>query len=86
MSGGIWGLFQELQLACAGDGLRAAVDLQFGVQMLQMPLDGAGRNDELAGDRCIRLAAGQQAQHGQLAGVEGLDQRLRRGRAGCCRS
>ena len=71
----IWGPYQESQLAGAGEGLHATVHLELSVQLLQVPLDGAGRHDQFMGNLHIRLASGQQAQHSQFALFEGLDQR-----------
>src|SRR2546428_448075 len=72
----IWGPYQEPQLAGAGEGLHAAVHVELGVQLLQVPLDGAGRHDQFMGHLHIRLTSGQQAQHSQFALFEKLNQRL----------
>jgi len=77
-----------VEVSGGGDGLGPAADLELTVDVVDVALDGALRDDQPIRDLLVGEARGNQAQHLQLALTERLDQRLGRRRAatGCARA
>ena len=44
---------QQILLSCTGDGLGAVADSEFVVDAVEIPLDGADRNEELGPDPLV---------------------------------
>jgi hypothetical protein len=63
-------LLQQVQPPCVRDGLRAAVRIQLGVEMIDVPLDGADRHDQALRDFLIGQTLFDQAQYFTLAVAE----------------
>jgi hypothetical protein len=49
-----------MMLSGAGDGLGAVADREFVVDAVEIPLDGADRNEEFGPDRLVRETFGHQ--------------------------
>ena len=59
---------EQSKLAGAGNRLRTAVDVQLAVDIAGVLLDRAHGNDQLLGNRLVRVARGNESQHFQLTG------------------
>ena len=68
---------EQSQIPCALDGVGAFVDVELGINLTHMRLDGACRDEELGGDLWRREIARKISEHPQLALTQRLAERHR---------